>query len=234
MAVTLILCVIGAVSLFLYVKEKIGAYSVRAVMLKSLVSVIFIGTALSASATSEAGYYGALITGGLGCGLLGDIWLDLKFIYPADDEVYTYAGFKSFFAGHILYMLGMILRYGDFSRPGYIIVPLLMGVAGGFITGAAAPVLKLDYGKFKRIVVIYGAALFAMVFLAGSLAIMNGFAVTTLNVMTAGGVLFAASDLILSGTYFGVGKDRPIDLILNYFTYYPAQFLIAVSLLFVI
>lgn len=234
MAVTAILCVIGAISLYFYVKEKIKAYSVKAVMLKSLVSVVFIGTALAAATASKAGYYGALITGALVCGLMGDIWLDLKFAYPADDEVYTFAGFKAFFAGHILYMLAMILRYGDFSRPGYIIIPILMGIAGGFLTGAAAPILKLDYGKFKRIVIVYGADLFAMVFLAGSLAIMNGFAVTTLNLMTIGGVLFAASDLILSGTYFGTGKDRPVDLILNYLTYYPAQFVIAVSLLFVI
>ena len=32
-------------------------------------------------------------------------------------------------------------------------------------------------------------------------------------------VLFAISDLVLSGTYFGKGKERPIDFILNYITY---------------
>ena len=47
-----------------------------------------------------------------------------------------------------------------------------------------------------------------------------------------GGVFFAISDLILSGTYFGVGKERPIDLTLNYITYYTAQFLIASALVF--
>ena len=46
-------------------------------------------------------------------------------------------------------------------------------------------------------------------------------------------LLFAASDLILSGTYFGEGKDRPVDIVLNYLTYYPAQYLIAFSLAFV-
>ena len=42
----------------------------------------------------------------------------------------------------------------------------------------------------------------------------------------------AVSDLILSGTYFGVGKERPVDLALNYLSYYPAQFLIASALVF--
>jgi hypothetical protein len=49
-----------------------------------------------------------------------------------------------------------------------------------------------------------------------------------------GGVLFAVSDLVLSGTYFGKGHERPIDFILNYLTYYGAQFVIAFSLMFLL
>jgi hypothetical protein len=47
-----------------------------------------------------------------------------------------------------------------------------------------------------------------------------------------GSILFAVSDLVLSGTYFGKGKDRPVDIIFNYLTYYPGQFLIAYALSF--
>ncbi len=54
----------------------------------------------------------------------------------------------------------------------------------------------------------------------------------TLNFMFAGGIFFLISDLILSGTYFGEGKNRPVDIIINHVTYYIAQFLIASSLLF--
>ena len=50
--------------------------------------------------------------------------------------------------------------------------------------------------------------------------------------MFIGGILFAISDLVLSGTYFGEGKERPIDFILNYITYYGAQFTIAFSIMF--
>ena len=38
-------------------------------------------------------------------------------------------------------------------------------------------------------------------------------------------------DLILSGTYFGEGKNRPVDIVTNHVTYYIAQFVIAGSLL---
>ena len=46
--------------------------------------------------------------------------------------------------------------------------------------------------------------------------------------------LFASiSDLILSGTYFGEGKDRPVDVITNHAAYYIAQFIIATSIAFI-
>ena len=50
--------------------------------------------------------------------------------------------------------------------------------------------------------------------------------------LIAGGVLFAVSDLILSGTYFGEGKERPFDIISNAITYYLAQYVIAFSIMF--
>ena len=60
----------------------------------------------------------------------------------------------------------------------------------------------------------------------------EGFRCVSLNLFFAGAVLFAVSDLILSGTYFGEGRERPVNLLLNYLSYYPAQFLIAYSLLY--
>ena len=66
-----------------------------------------------------------------------------------------------------------------------------------------------------------------------SVLILSGFKAITLIMMAAGGALFAISDLILSGTYFGVGKERPIDIVTNGVTYYLAQYVIAFSLYFV-
>ena len=64
-----------------------------------------------------------------------------------------------------------------------------------------------------------------------SFAIMYKFNNWTLNLIAIGGILFASSDLILSGTYFGEGKERPIDITINSVLYYFAQFAIAFSLL---
>ena len=92
--------------------------------------------------------------------------------------------------------------------------------------------MKLDFGELRPTVDIYGFFLFTMLTLSGSLALAHGWKEMPLNLLFAGGVLFTLSDLILSGTYFGEGKDRPVDIILNYITYYGGQFLIASSLIF--
>ena len=93
--------------------------------------------------------------------------------------------------------------------------------------------MKLAYGRMKPVVVGYGALLFSTLLVSGSLALAFGWEEPALNLMFAGAILFTISDLVLSNTYFGTGHERPIDFVLNYFTYYPAQFLIATALAFV-
>ena len=66
---------------------------------------------------------------------------------------------------------------------------------------------------------------------AFSLYVLSGFKSLTLLLMSIGGCLFATSDLILSGTYFGKGKERAVDIATNVATYYAAQFIIAFSIL---
>ena len=231
-----LLLVCGAVLLFVYVREKIKAYSVKAVLLKSVVSMLFImvgvyGTWLSAS-KGNAVLLCPFVVLGLVCGLLGDIWLDLKYVFPEKDEPFTYAGFCVFGVGHILYIIGMLLTYYPSGKPMTVFVPILLALVLSIGNAVLEKPMKLSYGKFKPVVIAYGVILFAMVLISGNLALYYGWVKTPLNLIFIGGVSFAISDLILSGTYFGTGKERPIDLTLNYITYYTAQFLIASSLVF--
>lgn len=225
--------VAGLLFLIAYVRAKLKAYDVKELLLKSAVSFLFIAAALANEAISGS-QYGYFVIAALVCGLLGDIWLDLKYVYPADNDIYTFTGFKAFGIGHIFFIAGLLTSYADFSRPGYILIPLLLAAVAGVVTGLSGKLMKLDYGKYRSIVMVYAALLFGTAALAFSLALMNGFAVRALNLMTVGGVLFAASDLILSGTYFGEGRERPVDIIGNYITYYGAQYVIAWCILFAI
>ena len=231
-----LLLLFGAVLLALYIREKIRAYSVKAVLLKALVSTLFIAVGVYGSFLCAAkGVVTPLcpfVVLGLVCGLLGDIWLDLKYVFPEKDEPFTYAGFGVFGAGHLLFIAGMLLSYYPAGRPMAVILPVLLALALSVGNALMEKPMKLRYGKLRGVVIAYGVLLFSMVLIAGSLALAHGRRETPLNLLFIGGVFFALSDLILSGTYFGVGKERPVDLALNYLTYYPAQFLIASALVF--
>ena len=231
-----LLLVCGAVLLVVYIREKIRAYSVKALILKSIVSALFVAVGVYGSWLSAAkGAVGPLcpfVVLGLLCGLMGDIWLDLKYVFPEKDEPFTYAGFCVFGFGHILYIAGMLLGFYPAGRPLAVIAPLLLGAVLSAGNALLEKPMKLHFGKFKGVVIAYGVLLFSMVLIAGSLALAHGWRETPLNLLFAGGVSFALSDLILSGTYFGVGRERPIDLALNYITYYAGQFLIASALVF--
>ncbi len=79
MTICHVLLGLGTAALFFYVREKLRAYTLKAVFLKSAASLLFI--ALAVCAAHAAGARDALpgfVLLGLVCGLLGDVWLDLK------------------------------------------------------------------------------------------------------------------------------------------------------------
>ena len=231
-----LLLVCGAVLLSVYIREKISGYSVKALLLKSIVSVLFVAVgvygAWLGAAKGNASLLCPFVVLGLLCGLLGDIWLDLKYGFPEKDAPFTYAGFCVFGVGHMLYIAGMLLRYYPAGRPMTVLVPLVLAVLMSIGNAALEKPMKLHFGKLRPMVIAYGVLLFGMVLLSGSLALAHAWKETALNLLFVGGIFFALSDLILSGTYFGVGRERPVDLALNYITYYAGQFLIASALVF--
>lgn len=227
--------VLGIVSAVVFMWERTKKGGVRALMLKAFTSVIFVGCgAIGAVKAAESGNsdFALMILMGLVFGLMGDIWLDLKWVYHEDNDTYTFAGFGSFIIGHIMFISAVIYNYADFSKLIYIIIPVIVSLIASIGMFILEKPMKMHYGRFKAITVIYTFIVAFMAFLCGGLAWMNHFEIANLNMMFAGGIFFAVSDLILSGTYFGTGKRRPIDIITNHGTYYAAQFLIASSLVF--
>ncbi|MBO5935278.1 MAG: hypothetical protein J6Q94_07290 [Clostridia bacterium] len=226
---------LGIVATIAFLVKRVKEGGVKAAMLKAFASTLFVATGVAAAST-VIGYrisIALFVVMGLVMGLMGDIWLDLKWVYPETNDTYTFAGFGSFMIGHFFYLAGLFIHYADFTKPLYIVIPAVIALLlGGGVVILEKP-MKMVYGKFKAITGVYGFVLGFMTFLSGSLALMHNFKEMTLNFMFVGGVLFLLSDLILSGTYFGEGKRRPVDIVTNHVAYYAAQFVIASAILFI-
>ncbi|MBQ7638203.1 MAG: hypothetical protein IJS90_04815 [Clostridia bacterium] len=224
---------LGAVALFLFLKMRVKAHTAKAAVAKSWVSVFFILSWLAASYAMGLSAFAAFIGGGLLFGLLGDIWLDLKFCYEPDNDFYTKMGFLSFGVGHVFYCAAVISGTVEKFKPIAILPACGVALVAALVVYFGEKAMKLVYGKYKMISTVYGGVLFFMAAFAFFSALFAGFSQNThLVVMAIGGALFIISDLILSGTYFGEGKNRPVDVVTNHVSYYIAQFVIAASVLF--
>ncbi len=224
---TVLVLGIAATIIFLVVRVRKGG--VPALIVKAIASILFISTACAAIAANTGELnYGLLIVIGLSCGLLGDIWLDLKYIYIEDKDTYLYAGFYSFLAGHLFFITALFMNYR--WTPVTLIISIVPALLGAIVTMAMEKPMKLDYGSFKPTCFIYGFTL--MMVASSSIVAAAATGETAWIVMSTGAVLFLMSDLMLSGTYFGQGKNTPVYVVMNHVLYYAAQFVIASSVLF--
>ena len=243
MTLYIIVLIVAAILLAALIYVKSRKYSIKVVYIKAAVSVCFMLTAFigtyrqfSGSGFMATPYFAAsfpfFVMPGLLLGLLGDIWLDLKYAHREETTAHTYAGFISFLTGHLFYIVGLIINFNEPGKALYIILPIVIGMIIGVIIGITGKMMKLDYGRYKIIVMIYGGILVSMTLLSGSLALMNGWRMPVLNQMFAGGVLFLISDLVLSQMYFGQGHEYKGGFIaVNLITYYAAQFMIASAIM---
>ena len=224
--------VLGAAALVFFLSLRVKKCSAKATVAKALVSAFFVMSWVAASYIAKFPAFAALVGGGLLFGLLGDIWLDLKFVYPADEDFYTKMGFLSFGVGHVFYC-GAVIKGVSAFKPIALLPAAGVALVAALVVYFGEKAMKLHYGDYKIISTVYGGVLFFMAAFAFFTALFCGLQKNMhLVVMAIGGVFFIISDLILSGTYFGEGKNRPVDVVTNHVTYYVAQFIIASAVLF--
>lgn len=223
------LLVIGilATAVFLLLRVKRGG--IAALYAKAVASLCFIATAVAATNANRSFLgFGSWMTFGLICGLLGDVWLDLKWIYLQDKDSYLYSGFIFFLLGHICFVTAI------YNASPYTTVTIAVSVAAALVIAVIALLLekpmKMHYGKFKWIVFLYSFMLSLTMTTAMVTAVVMDFQKMWV-VMSVGGLLFLLSDLVLSGMYFAEGKNTKFNIILNHTLYYAAQFTMAATIL---
>ncbi len=221
--------VLGLISMVAFLSQRKPEVTLKVLLLKTVTSVLFILTGFSAFYANENcnKTMALFFFAGAVCGLLGDIWLDAKYIFKGEERSLLYSGFISFLIGHLFFIAGMFITYGV----------SMLSVICGVIGALSAPltclftekVFKADFGKEKLITVIYTGILTFTTGVSLGIAIENNFDASSL-VRFIGMVLFLGSDAVLAKVYFCEGQNTRVNVVINHALYYLAQFALATSL----
>ena len=252
------LLAVGIVMLVLFLIARDKKSSMLAIILKTVTSLFFIATGLAAMVENGVAHDldkialpCALVLMGLVLGMVGDITLDFKIYFKGlegeyanagkDKDSMMYFGMLAFGIGHVLYLTSMAIRF-----PGYEMNVLWSALISIAVVAVMFCVtifaLKMQFGKFLIPSIIYAFLLCWFVVMSVMYVKPAGASASSI-VLLVGSILFVISDMVLSMTYFSKPEDYQrqgalnpesrLMIIVNHVTYYLAQFLIALSLLFI-
>lgn len=229
---------LGIIVTIFFLIVRVVKGGLGAMFVKAGASACFIGTAFITFAYNieKNGYdrtnfeYGILMLLGFIFSLLGDIWLDLKYVHKECTRPYTYAGFICFMIGHTFFVPAILLEFQEYE---WWMLPYLVGACLVF-TVIAALMEKVnknfDYGEFRAISLVYAFFVATTMLCSVNGLILFGYSKKFL-ILTIGSIAFLLSDLVLSSIYFEKGKNTKANVIINHTLYYLAQFMFASTLL---
>ena len=219
----------GTATLFL---GKIPFFAKRALAAKMLCSLCFVLCGVCSVVASGFTPYAAFMLGGLLLGALGDFFLDYM------ERKYFLWGALFFGAGHILYILNFITGF----KASLFVSPYLGQIIGltAFMAFMSAVVVLLNklrfHGEFKWMIpyALVLLASFIVSFSRGMVLLVNGDYPMAICLLGAS-ALFIASDTSLAISMFGtpphVFFEKMTKWLVNV-TYFPAQALFALSIMF--
>lgn len=219
-----LLILLGLVLQSLFIKVEHEEKYLLADILKGSASLIFVLIGYQAFLVTNNAF-NRLFLYGLIFGMIGDILLNLRYVFPKHGQKIFLVGILAFLIGHILYLLALIPQ----ARHVWIWYCIAIGALAAiclliyiFRTMEVKPAFKI-FGVF------YLGAVFIMTAIAIGIAI---FVPNRRSVLYAiGAVLFTASDVVLIfNTFSGVTKFSM--RIANLSLYYLGQILIACSMFF--
>lgn len=216
-----------------YIKIMYPKIGWNTLLSKSLCSLIFVVTAITAQAFSDGGVTMNTMLAAFICSFFGDVFLH---VYPKlGNEIVNYAlGGVSFLTGHVLYIVSFVKAEKCFVLPENILAIQLVSAAVLCVAvNVLMRVFGLKLGKFTVPVIIYSFALMIMVVKAVTLGytfVSTGEEILPAVAIGIGAISFAASDIVLASDFFTGGKDLKKKTA-NMILYYGGQMLLATSLL---
>ncbi len=229
MAVQIIMCVLAVLTAGLFILIRVTKGGTWGIVLKTLASFCFVLYGLLSYTQITWFSKGSIfIIVGLLCGLIGDIILDLKYVYRESNDIYLNTGMLAFGVGHIFYFVGTVLISESVVKLWLPIVVALSiaAVLTPVIYFVSKRLMGLDYGKFAWQSMIY---CFILTFMSAFTIYLACLQLEFL-ILAAGVTMILLSDLVLSTQYFGGKVDDKFCTIVNHAVYYAGQILIATFL----
>lgn len=220
-----LICIAGLLADVWFIRTEYAGEMAKATLLKGIASAFFVLLGLICFLNVQTAT-GRLIFIGLILGLVGDVFLNLRNQFEGTKSRAVFAvGILAFLSGHFLYIAALIRQTAAILLPAVILTAVLSAAAiPPLMKRITAPSKGLKIFGYAYLVIVI-----AMFSCAASLLFKLGAHVITV-LFAIGGLLFMVSDFIM--IYYSFGKKvRPLRAI-NLITYYIAQLLIALSILF--
>lgn len=222
----LLLCLIGfAIQIAFILVEKKKKY-VPAVILKGSAALVFIIIGILSMQLAANQSFARLVVIGLLLGGIGDVFLNLRFVFEKSGQKIFLFGIASFLSGHIMYLIALTLLSAN------LLVSLIFGaVAAGFLLYWIFSKIEEVQKTFKIFGYVYIGAIVLMIAVAIGNLISNPGSTSAL-LYVIGAVFFTVSDVIMIFNTFG-GTQKFSMRAANLSLYYLGQLLIAISLQFI-
>ena len=222
----IIIAICGAIIQGCFIAIEHKEKYVPAVIFKGLASCMFITLGVFGFMTAKNHTFAKMVLIGLILGGIGDVLLNLRFVFEKIGQKIFLVGILAFLAGHIMYLVALIP----------LSTSLLWSLVAGVIAAALILVWIFKNITAKKVFKIFGIFYIGAVVLMTAVAIGNVITAPALAsywIYAVGAVLFTASDIILIFNTFGGGEPKFSMRIGNLSLYYLGQLLIALSLQFI-
>ena len=223
MIIAIIICIFLSL-LFTYADYK--QYYKKALILKTCatLSIAFLSYICFNINSDGNKLYFILMLAGILCGLVGDFLLALHKVYIRKYNIYFISGLASFLFGHIFYIKAFTL-INPINKYDFIFAVICVLIAY-YVSKKS----KLDFKELQIPIAIYSLVISLMLGKATSILLFSNNQPINI-VIFIGALLFVISDSFLSFDIFGEKKSKLLTVYCH-LTYFPAQIMLALSVLF--
>lgn len=207
----------------LFLHERKAEHHNRAFWLKGAGSFFFLLTGVFMAVYTER-TEAVLVAAGLFCGLLGDLLLGIRNIFPAHKKICFYTGGLAFSIGHLFYIAALWNRDGSLTK--FTAICFLLLITGAVVYGQRKEAISSGRLIPSTIYISFVAVVSAM-----AMSSFWYYPETGSFLFALGGLSFFISDNLLGAYTFGKDQSAKLNIWLHV-TYYGAQILIGWSSLF--